>query len=132
MLVKRVILVVSIILITVCAYVFMNRNYDPLARYPYSDENARAKIVEYLDEREIKYIIDYSISPDEILPYIECPRFNAYNVSAYVKASKMLYYCNNGQVVEVVERILEKELDLDSKLHEYMYKGYSEIMNSLK
>lgn len=132
MLVKRILLIVSIILITIGAYIFMNRNYDPLARYPYSDVEAREKIVKYLNEREIKYIIDYSISPDEILPYIEAPRFNAYNVSLYVQASKSLYYCNNGQVVEVVEAILDKDLDFNSKIHEYMYKGYSEIMNDLK
>ena len=109
----------------------MNRNYDPLARYPYDNDYAKNLILEYMDEREIKYIIDYSIAPDEFLPYIYASDFKAYNVAYYNKASEYLYFLNNNETVEVVEKILEKNLDFDLTIKEYMFLSYEEIMQKL-
>ena len=110
----------------------MNRNYDPLARYQYDDEEAKELILKYMDEREIKYIIDYSIAPDEFIPYIKFSKFNAYNISYYNKASNNLYYLDDEQVVEVVEKILEKNMDFDKAMKEYMYLSYDVILSKLK
>ena len=128
---KRILLIVSLIILTVISYNFMNRNYDPLARYQYDDEEAKELILKYMDEREIKYIIDYSIAPDEFIPYIKSSKFNAYNISYYKEASNCLYYLNNDQVVEVVEKILEKNMDFDKTIKEYMYLSYYEILLKL-
>lgn len=128
---KRILLIVSIVVLTAISYIFMNRNYDPLARYPYDNDYAKSLILEYMDEREIKYIIDYSIAPDEFLPYIYASDFKAYNVVYYNKASEYLYFLNNNETVEVVEKILEKNLDFDLTIKEYMFLSYEEIMQKL-
>lgn len=132
MLVKRMILVISIILITVAGYIFMNRNYDPLSRYPYDiTESERSAIIEYMDEREIKYIIDYSIAPEEFMPYIESSKFKAYDCALYKRASMYFYYLNNNQIVEVVEKIIDKDLDIETSFNEFMYLNYEEITQRL-
>ena len=128
---KRILLIVSLIILTVISYAFMNRNYDPLARYPYDDNKAKELILKYMDEREIKYIIDYSIAPDEFVPYIKSSKFRAYDISYYKKASNYLYNLDDEQIVEVVEKILDNNLDFDKILKEYMYLSYDEILSKL-
>ena len=109
----------------------MNRNYDPLSRYPYTDGIVRDKIIRHMDEREIKYIIDYSISPDEFMEFIDNYSFNAYNISYYNTAKRYLYNLNSSQVVTVVEKMLKKNLNFEETLNYYMYLSYDEIMEKL-
>ena len=86
----------------------MNRNYDSLSRYPYGTSEERALIKKYLDEREIKYIIDYSIDPYLFMDYIYYPGFIAYHIEDYNLAADSLYYLNNYEIVDVVEKLYEK------------------------
>ena len=106
----------------------MNRNYDPLSRYAYDNEKIHNKIIKYMDEREIKYIIDYSIAPGDFMDYIENYNFNAYNISYYNKARTYLYALNPSQIVNVVEAMLKKDIDFDAALNEYMYLDYDNII----
>lgn len=125
---KRILFIACLVLITVCCYIFMNRNYDPLARYAYDNEKIHNKIIKYMDEREIKYIIDYSIAPGDFMDYIENYNFNAYNISYYNKARTYLYALNPSQIVNVVEAMLKKDIDFDAALNEYMYLDYDNII----
>ncbi|MBR0461356.1 MAG: hypothetical protein IJJ00_01410 [Erysipelotrichaceae bacterium] len=78
MLKKHVLLIFVILVITGICYVFMNRNYDPLSRYSYYlSEDTRYQILNRLDEREVKYIVDYAIAPNEFTDYLEISSFNA-------------------------------------------------------
>lgn len=131
MLIKRLILIVSIILLTATCYIYMNRNYDSLSRYPYGTEKQRALIKQYLDEREIKYIIDYSIDPDLFMDYMIYPNFIAYHIEDYNKAAKYFSYLNKYEIVDVVEKMYAKNIDVDSVLQKYTYFHYDEILKDL-
>ena len=109
----------------------MNRNYDSLSRYPYGTSEERALIKKYLDEREIKYIIDYSIDPYLFMDYIYYPGFIAYHVEDYNLAADSLYYLNNYEIVDVVEKLYEKNIDFDSVIKKYMYFHYEDILRDL-
>ena len=130
--IKRILLVVAVIALTMGSYVFMNRNYDPLARYPYKNKKARTAILNKLDEREIKYIIDYSIAPEEFMDYIDNPAFNAYNIALYNKARNYLYNLNSYQIVTIVEGIKDRGLDFDTCMNSYMYLTYDDMKLNLK
>ena len=109
----------------------MNRNYDSLSRYPYGTSEERALIKKYLDEREIKYIIDFSIDPYLFMDYIYYPGFIAYHIEDYNLAADSLYYLNNYEIVDVVEKLYEKNIDLDSVIKKYMYFHYEDILRDL-
>ncbi|MDO4500152.1 MAG: hypothetical protein Q4B60_02645 [Erysipelotrichaceae bacterium] len=128
---KRALLICGLLVLTVGCYVFMNRNYDPLARYPYGDQKTREKMIEVLDEREIKYIIDYSIEPSEFAQFLDGYRFNAYRINEYQKAKIYLYSLTNSQVVNIVNVILDDHDDLENYLNEFMFLSYDEIMYRL-
>lgn len=132
MLIKRIILIASIILLTAGCYIYMNRNYDSLSRYPYGTSEERELIKKYLDEREIKYIIDYSIDPYLFMDYMVYPGFIAYHIEDYNIAASNFYYLNKYEIVDVVEKLYEKNIDLDSVLKKYMYFHYEDILRDLK
>lgn len=130
MLKKRIIFIVLVIIITVSCYIFMNRNFDPLARYSYEiDEMTREKILSKMDEREIKYIVDYEIDYNDFIGYIDAYRFNVYHTEHYNKAKYYLYRLNNMEIVDVVEKILDKNLDFESCLSKFSNYDYSTIVN---
>ena len=129
---KRTLLVVTIILITLACYVFMNRNYDPLARYGYYlTEEERNLILTKLDEREIKYIVDYYIAPGEYMEYIEDGSFNAYHIAYYNQVKNGLYFVNSHQVITITELIKKKNLDIDECIDKYAYWNYDDILQDL-
>ena len=131
MLIKRIILIVSIIFLTTLCYIYMNRNYDSLSRYPYGTSKERELIKKYLDEREIKYIIDYSIDPNLFMDYMIYPSFIAYHIEEYNVAASHFYNLNKYEIVDVVERLYEKNIDLNTVLNKYMYLHYDEILKDL-
>lgn len=128
---KRIILIVTIVILTGVCYLIMNRNYDPLSRYPYDDTQARQAILEYMDDREIQYIVDYSISPSEFMDYIESPNFNVFYTAYYNEARQSLYYLTNYQIVDVVNKIMSKRLDFDECMKKYAYWQYYGILGDL-
>lgn len=71
-----------IVLILFCLTIFsacfwaMNQTYDPLARYPYANDQNREKILTYLDSDDIDYIISNQIHPDEFMDFIDVPGFD--------------------------------------------------------
>lgn len=110
----------------------MNRNYDPLARYSYPlTEEERNLILTTLDEREIKYIVDYYIAPIEYIEYVGNNSFSAYNIVDYNHAKNNLYKVNSYQVVTIVELIKKKNLDLDECLNKYAFMEYEDILYDL-
>lgn len=132
MLKKHVLLIFVILVITGICYVFMNRNYDPLSRYSYYlSEDTRYQILNRLDEREVKYIVDYAIAPNEFTDYLENSSFNAYHIAQYNTARKSLLMLKPTEIVNVVELIYKRDLDLDECIEKYQYLDYYTIMNDL-
>lgn len=125
---KRIVLLVSIFLITISCYAFMNRNYDPLARYPYANNENRKQILKYMDEREIKYIIDYTISPDEFMKYISSYGFSAYHINDYNFAYKYLTNMTPDQIVVIVERLIKKNIDINEIMPILQYKLFEDAL----
>lgn len=126
---KRLFLVVMVFVVTIICLTIMNRNYDPLARYHYeiSDET-RELLLTKLDERELKYIVDYEIEPSYYLPYINNGLFNAYHVEDYKIANDFFVHLNDNEVVYIVESIYKAGLDLKQMANDYANYKYEEIL----
>ncbi len=108
MFLKRVLLVVSIILIFGLCYVHMNHNFDPLSRYPYQNENSRKLIREYLNDEEIEYIIEYDIAPVYFKEYITYDGFNIYHADKYNELKTLGFGISDEDIVDCVEFFLSK------------------------
>ncbi len=102
-------LLARVVLIIVCLGVFiycfmkMTESYDPLARYPYTTEENRDIILEYLNDDDIDYIITNQIQPDEFLPYIKIEGFNIRNTRYYTTA-KNTQDAENDYIVNFVNK----------------------------
>lgn len=129
---KRLLLLIFVCVLTIVCYIIQNRNYDPLARYPYEDEEVRRAILDNMDELEIKYICDYSISPDYFMDFIEYYDFNAFYSEEYYKAKEKLILLDDAEIISVVNRIEYLHLDFDACINEYQYMFYGSIMERLK
>ncbi len=92
-----------VMLIGTLSLVVMNSKYDSLSRYPYTDQNSRKLIKEYLDEDEIEYIIEYSIAPNMFIAYIQEDGFNIYHSAEYKELSAAEWQSSPSQIVKMVE-----------------------------
>lgn len=127
--IKRAILICCLIILTAGCYVFMNRNYDPLARYQYDlDDKTKALVLEKLNDREIKYIIDYAIDINSFYYYLDNGNFNIYHLKEYEFAKPYLYKLNDHQIVNVVENLLKKDVDFEYYINRFLGMTYDEIL----
>lgn len=119
-------LIVSVTLIFVVSFSFMNYNYDTLSRYPYQDEESRKLIKKYLNSDEIEYIIEYSIAPSLFVNYIKEDRFNIYHAQEYYKLGVLRWQEDSQTIVNMVEDTRDY-MDVNS-LNTYLDNySYSEI-----
>ncbi|MFV0380444.1 MAG: M15 family metallopeptidase [Anaerorhabdus sp.] len=79
----RIVFVISVLVVSTLCLAYMNSKYDSLSRYPYEGERTRAIIKDKLSRKEIEYIIEYSISPDLFMEFIEVTNFNIYHSQEY-------------------------------------------------
>lgn len=87
--VKRILFVISLMVLFGCCFYVMNQHYDELARYPYElNEEQRSVVLEHLDAEGIDYLVSQKIEPDQFLPYIEVDNFVLNNTLWYDKAIK--------------------------------------------
>ena len=100
---KRFMFVGIVILIAVSCLAVMNYNYDRLSRYPYQDEKAREIINEYFSDRDIAYLIEYSIAPSEFIEYVPYPGFSVYHSEDYNRLKEAIWYLDAQSIVEFVE-----------------------------
>ncbi len=99
----RVLLIVACLIVFIYCFMKMTESYDPLARYPYTTEENRAIILEYLDDDDIDYIITNQIQPEEFLPYIQIEGFNIRNTRFYTIA-KNTQDAENEYIVNFVNK----------------------------
>lgn len=99
----RIFVLVLAAIVTVFAYLNVNRTYDPLSRYPYTTSATRAKILEYLDDDEIEYIIDRQIKPSTFIPFIQENGFNIKNSPFYSIAYKTRK-ASKQEIVDFINR----------------------------
>lgn len=121
--IKRLLLLVGIVLLFSVCFLYMNKHFDRLSRYPYENEESRAIIDQYLNDDEIEYIIEYSIAPYEFIEYIQSPVFNIYHIDIYNKFSDLLYYLGPNEIVDFSEEVirLNKVEEAYKLLPEYYY-----------
>ncbi|MEF9920503.1 MAG: M15 family metallopeptidase [Erysipelotrichaceae bacterium] len=86
--IKRLLFVLSILLISGVCYYVMNQSYDQLARYPYVNSENHDIILEHLNTEDINYLCAQQIKPEVFLPYINQPGFTIRNAMYYDIAKK--------------------------------------------
>ena len=104
--IKRLCLLLGVVLLFCVCFFYMNQHFDRLSRYPYENQESRAKIDRHLNDEEIEYIIEYSIAPVEFIEYIESPIFNIYHIATYNRFSDLFYYLSPNEVVDFCEEII--------------------------
>lgn len=87
-LLARILLLVLCAILTGTCFYRLNESYDPLARYPYATEKNRETILEYMDARDIDYIISQQIRPSVFMDFIKIPGFNIRLANEYHLAKK--------------------------------------------
>ncbi len=140
MTVKRFIFIMIIMAIAMGSYLFMNKDYDPLARYQYQlSSDQHALIVDNLSLKEIEYLIEYAIAPEQYIDYVGLPGFNLYLIDQYNKMHEMYGWAESK---EEIMRLVNCTVNLydDESLKEvidsyYIYEiiqyheaGYTELL----
>lgn len=119
---KRILFILSLIVIFIACFVNMNRHYDVLARYPYADESNRATILKYLTSTEdINYLITSQMKPTDFLPFIEEKDFDIRNSLWYTKAKEL----QDGVNADIVRFINTYRSKLSYSTLETVLKNYS-------
>ena len=99
----RVLLIVVCFAIGCYCLYYMNKSYDPLARYPYTTDENRDIILEYLDTDDIDYLVNQHITPDKFMDFIELSDFDLKN-TLYYKEAKDTQDADNEYIVNFVNR----------------------------
>jgi len=81
---KRIVFIVVLLMVAFGSYMFMNKDYDPLARYQYKlSTEQHNKVTANLSSKEIEYLIEYAIAPQEFIDYVGLEGFNIYLLDYY-------------------------------------------------
>jgi len=125
---KRVLFSSVIAVIGCVCILIMNMHYNVLARYPWQVELSSKEtelIKAKLSQKEIDYIIDYSIAPSFFMDFIEVEGFNIYYVSEYRKIyDNYSYQLSREATVILVNRFIRENISIDDLLV-YVANGYS-------
>ena len=119
-------LIISVTLIFVVSFSFMNYNYDNLSRYPYKDEESRKIIKKYLSDDEIDYIIEYSIAPSLFINFIKEDGFNIYHAEEYYRLSQIRWQDSSSDIVKMVENT-RNIMDINSLAAYLDHYSYDEL-----
>lgn len=121
--VKRLLFVISLVVLFGCCFYVMNQHYDELARYPYElTEEQREQVLEHLDAEGINYLVTQKIEPSQFLPFINIEEFDLNNTLWYDKAIQA-----RGEEVTYVVNFINRYRDrmpyaeLDALLKNYSY-----------
>lgn len=109
---KRIALILSVVFVFLICLYYMNRRFNRLSRYPYDDKNATRLIDKYMSDKDIEYIIEYSIAPKYIVDFIESPRFSIYHVADYDELKTLMPELTGDEVVNAIELFIENEIDV--------------------
>ncbi|MFV0382037.1 MAG: M15 family metallopeptidase [Breznakia sp.] len=128
----KIALVLSMLILFVACFGYMVSNYtDPLARYPYANEENRDMILTYMDDRDIDFIISQKIKPDVFLMFIELEGFQTKNCQFYYNAY-MIRENDPSYIVSFVNTyrenfgLLSMELLLKNYTYEALVSFYDE------
>lgn len=119
--VKRMLFIISLLILFSICFVIMNRHYDELARYPYVTEENREIILEHLSADDINYMISQQLKPEQFLPFIETKDFTIRNALWY-KRAKETQEADNEVIVAFINDFKGK---LDYTTLEPLLKAYS-------
>lgn len=85
--IKRLMFILSLILIFCLCFINMNEHYDEFSRYPFTlSEQCKKRLLQYLNKNEINYMIENQLSYDVVNTFMEYENFDIENVTWYDKA----------------------------------------------
>ncbi|MBQ7889605.1 MAG: M15 family metallopeptidase [Erysipelotrichaceae bacterium] len=100
---KRLLFVSVIAAVALICIGIMNIRYDRLSRYPYQDAEARAIIEKHFSNKDIEYLIEYSIAPSTFIKYVTYEGFSIYHADDYNFIRDKIWYLTDEEVVNIVE-----------------------------
>lgn len=120
--VARSLFIVSLVALFIVCFMQMNKNFDPLARYPYADESNRDIIKEKLNTDDINYLISQQLKPEEFMPYIKIDGFSIRHTRYYEKAYQT-QEADRSFIVEFINKYKDyfSYEDLELLLDNYSY-----------
>ncbi len=104
---KRIVFLFGIFLIAAICIGVMNLNYNRLSRYAhleYMSFQDQELFNEYLSDKDIDYIIEWSISPHLIIDYVDKEGFNVYHLQQYNELGNYHTRLSDENVVLLVEQ----------------------------
>ncbi len=121
----RICMLILCAAITICSYWKLNQSYDPLARYPYGNEQERELILNKLDNKEIDYLISQHIKPKVFMDFIKIKGFDVYHCQEYAIA-KETQEESNDYIVNFVNKYT-KYFNVDSLEELLSYYSYLDL-----
>lgn len=104
--VRRIFFVCGIMVIAALCIGKMNLSFNRLSRYPYTPymtEEDQQLVRDKLSDKDIEYLIEVGISPNEYMQYIQEERFSIYHIAEYNELYQYHSYLNATQIVSLVE-----------------------------
>lgn len=120
--VKRTLLVLSMVVLFLFCYQYMNSKYDPFARYGYMNDQNEKIIRDHIsDPSDIEYIISQKIKPEQFMNFIELPGFKVRNI-LYYDACEAVRPMDSSAIINFVNSYRG---DLDLQTFELRVKNYA-------
>ena len=120
---KRLGIVVIVVVCFFSCFIYLNKKYDRFYRISGIDNETRQLILNYLDEDEQDYLVEYSIATNRFLKYIDYEEFDLKLISYYefmeetdktfLSTQHLLRYTN--AVVEKVKSLTNKKVSTHYK-----------------
>lgn len=124
----RKLMIILVFVFSLLVLLFLNKQYDSLARYPYQlDPKTKQLIKKHLSESEIEYIIEYAIEPSSFIDFMTDRNFSIYHLSRYQKLAENYFYEAKKDIVKMSESL--KMLN-DQQLYKYsLAYNYNDLKN---
>lgn len=108
--IRRIFFVCGIMMIAFLCMMKMNISYNRLSRYQYTQymsEEEQQLVTDRLTDKEIEYLIEWSISPKEYINFIQEENFSIYHLTEYNYLAYNHSYLSASQIVSLYETCRE-------------------------
>ncbi|MBR3694163.1 MAG: D-alanyl-D-alanine carboxypeptidase family protein [Erysipelotrichales bacterium] len=126
---NRLLLLAGLLIISIASFVYMNMNYDILARNTYVTSANRSLLLEKLNDDEILYIVENNVDVNKFYEFLQDDLFVFDHYELYGQAKKVRP--SDTHTIVTFVNAVESTLDFESILEALKYYDYPVLRKML-